>query len=175
MSWLQTKSLNSEGKTGSNHGGPWHSLVAFMPHCTSRGGPGEGAPREEVLWRGTGQHVLLDCFVALVSEKLQSWASLSLEHFRAFLGDGITSLTKSWGSMGAGRAREGGKVVLDFEMWASCLAEVVRVSWNVAWVGCWKCPRSSSLVFQYFFQNPLWCWLVRKKKEKYSIQNIRLD
>lgn len=40
--------------------------------------------------------------------------------------------------MGVGRAREGGKVGLDFEMQASCLAEVVRVSWNVAWVGCWK-------------------------------------
>ena len=47
MSWLQTKSLNSEGKTGSNHGGPCHSLMAFMPRCTSRGCPGEGDPREE--------------------------------------------------------------------------------------------------------------------------------
>ena len=120
---------------------------------------------------GTGQHVLLDCFVALVSEKLQSWASLSLEHFRAFLGEGITPLTKSGGSMEIDRAREGGKVELDFEMWVSSLAEVIRVSWNVTWVGCWKSKKFFFGVPVFLSESSMMLTGLKKKRKNIQVRS----
>lgn len=56
------------------------------------------------------------------------------------MGDGITPLTKSGVSMGVGRAREGGKVGLDFEsqvVWQKSSGCWFK-PWNITWLGCWK-------------------------------------
>lgn len=121
-SWA--KSLNSEGKTGGNCGGPCHCLVAFMPCCASW----------RVSWRRSlwGEREQ----AAGVLGSLPPWISANsspgppspLDTLGSF-GGWDCSPPQAAGSRGAGRqGREGIWVGLQKP---SCLAEDV---------GCWFKP-----------------------------------
>ena len=73
------------------------------------------------------------------------------------------------------RAREGGKVELDFEMWVSSLAEVIRVSWNVTWVGCWKSKKFFFGVPVFLSESSMMLTGLKKKGKIFKSEVSGLD
>ena len=69
------------------------------------------------------------------------------------------------------RAREGGKVELDFEMWVSSLAEVIRVSWNVTWVGCWKSKKFFFGVPVFLSESSMMLTGLKKKMKNIQVRS----